>query len=322
MKALVVGAGAVGQVFGRHLQLGGAEVTFLVREKYAAESRQGFTLYPLNRRDKTQPVRLEGAGVVTGAAGDWDQIYITVSSTALRSGDWLADVGGKTGRSTIVMLQPGFEDLEHVRRFVPEADRIVNGLISFIAYQAPLPGETRFASPGLAYWFPPLGPSPFSGASRERAAAVVGAQRAGGMPAKLVRDVPAATVFPAALLNAHIVALEAAGWRFDAVRRDGWLSLAGRAGREAAAVAARANDARLPFARFLLGSLVMRAVLRVAPWIIPLDLETYLRVHFIKVGDQTRLHTHSYIEGGRKLGLPVAALERLVERLPALPAHA
>lgn len=53
MRTLVVGAGSVGQVFARHLSLGGAEVTFLVKEKHAAELRRGLTLYPLNRKDRS-----------------------------------------------------------------------------------------------------------------------------------------------------------------------------------------------------------------------------------------------------------------------------
>ena len=39
-RVLIVGAGSVGQVYGRHLQLGGAEVRFLVRPQYV-EGLQG-----------------------------------------------------------------------------------------------------------------------------------------------------------------------------------------------------------------------------------------------------------------------------------------
>ena len=41
MNVLIVGAGAVGQVYGRHLALGGAHVYYFVREKYAAEFAAG-----------------------------------------------------------------------------------------------------------------------------------------------------------------------------------------------------------------------------------------------------------------------------------------
>ena len=44
-RVLLVGAGAVGQVFAKHLQAAGCEVGFLVKEAHAAEARAGFTLH-------------------------------------------------------------------------------------------------------------------------------------------------------------------------------------------------------------------------------------------------------------------------------------
>ena len=46
LRLLIVGAGAVGQVYGYHLQRGGASVAFLVRPAYAEACRGGLTLYP------------------------------------------------------------------------------------------------------------------------------------------------------------------------------------------------------------------------------------------------------------------------------------
>ena len=57
-KILLVGAGAVGQVYGRHLQLGGAQVTFFVREKYLESLRGGMPVYPLNKQKVTQQPQL------------------------------------------------------------------------------------------------------------------------------------------------------------------------------------------------------------------------------------------------------------------------
>ena len=69
----------MGQVFARHLALGDAEVT-------------------------------EGAGVVTRpeevAAQRWDQVYVTVSSAALR-GPWFEALARSIGNATLVLLQPG-----------------------------------------------------------------------------------------------------------------------------------------------------------------------------------------------------------------------
>lgn len=139
MKILVVGAGSVGQVYARHFQRGGAEVAFLVKEKHAAEARRGFTMYPL-RESGRAPVRFEGFDVLTALDGSkWDAIVLCVSSPAIR-GKWLDELAAGSGDATIVMLQPGLTDHAYVAERVG-AGRLVSGLIGFMAYAAPLPGE-------------------------------------------------------------------------------------------------------------------------------------------------------------------------------------
>ncbi len=319
MRALVVGAGAVGQVFGRHLAEGGAEVTFLVKEKYADEARRGFPMYRLNKR---HPVleRFDGFGVITeakdAAKSTWDQVYVTVSSTAIRSGTWLEELAQATGDATVVSLQPGLYDREFMQRFLG-TERVVAGMISFISYHAPLPGETRFAEPGMAYWFPPLGPSPFSGADA-RVLPVVAALKAGGLPATRKSDVPRAAAFPSAILMPYLAALEAAGWSFTRARKDGHLREGGRAAAEAIAVTALVVGMKPSFMnRLAARPAVIRAVLRLAPIVIPLDFETYLQVHFTKVGDQTRLAIRTMIDSGKKAHVEVGMLEALESRLVA-----
>ncbi len=83
-RILLVGAGAVGQVYGRHLQLGGADISFLVRPQYAAAVRRGFDLYPLRKRGRRDAVRLQDFAVLTEtaavAAQRWDAVFLCVSS--------------------------------------------------------------------------------------------------------------------------------------------------------------------------------------------------------------------------------------------------
>jgi hypothetical protein len=166
MRALIVGAGAIGQVYGRHLQAGGAQVGFLVKPAHADEARSGFTLYPLNRRAsrRAQPERLTGFEVLTDAAAvagqRWDQVYLAVSSPALRAGDWFARLVPAIGPATLVLLQPGPVDRAFVLRALPPG-QIVDGAITAVSYRAPLPGEV-FPRPGVAYWFPPLARCPTS----------------------------------------------------------------------------------------------------------------------------------------------------------------
>ena len=45
MKVLIIGAGAVGQVYGHHITNGGADVAFYIKEKFAAELDKDFYLY-------------------------------------------------------------------------------------------------------------------------------------------------------------------------------------------------------------------------------------------------------------------------------------
>jgi 2-dehydropantoate 2-reductase len=314
VRALVVGAGAVGQVYGYHLARGAAEVSFLVKPSHAAEVAGGLTLYPLNRsrRRRTEPVGFTDFRVLTEveavARERWDQVYLTMSSTALRAGGWFAALAAAVGSATVVLLQPGPDDRDFVRGRVPD-EQIVQGIITVVSYRAPLPGETRFGAPGVAYWFPPLASSPMSGARRQ---AVQSALRAGGLPARRHRDVGATAAFPTALLMPLLAVLEQAGWAFRALREPGRLKLATRAAGQALAVMARHRGRPAPWALHLVNrAFVVGAVLTLAPLLMPLDVETYLRVHFTKVGDQTRDFLRTYLSIGRSAGLPTDALAQL-----------
>ncbi len=314
LRVLVVGAGAVGQVFARHLVAGGADVTFLIKPKYADECRRGFVLYPLGRRARA-PVSIACPAIASAAEATnvhWDQIYLTVSSTALR-GDWLGELAGATGDATIVMLQPSLDDHAYIAEHVAPA-RIVDGTINFLSYHAPLPGETRFAEPGMAYWLFP-GRAPFSGEDA-RVGAVVAALRAGRLPAKRVPDVHTSNAFPSALLSMFVAALEASDWSFRGMRTGGNARLGARAAAQAIRVVGRALDQRVPFAmRIAARPFALRMVLRIAPRIAPLDLEAYMKVHFTKVSDQMREGLRTYVARGRTTGLDVTAIEQLAQRL-------
>src|SRR4051812_41531139 len=142
MKALVVGAGAVGQAYAYHLARGGAEVSFLVKPAHAAELAGPLTLYPLNRprRQRTRPVSFHRFQVLTGfdavAAQPWDQVYLTISSTALRAGDWFSRLAPALGQAPLVLLRPGPDDRRFVTERMPE-EQIVQGVITLISYRAP-----------------------------------------------------------------------------------------------------------------------------------------------------------------------------------------
>jgi hypothetical protein len=311
VHVLIVGAGALGQVYGRHLALAGDEVTFLVKEKYAEEARAGFSMLQLSAGGARRPARFEGFGVITEVGeARFDEVWLAISSDAL-AGAWLDELLAAIGSATLVVLQPGIEQRELILS-KSQGDRVVFGLPSIVSYHAPLGDEP---DEGTTYLLPPLAKSAFSGPG---AAAIVRRLRAGGMPATRVRDAVWAGTVPTAALITHVAALELAGWSFARARRGDLLAQAARAAREAMVIAARHLRRRAPLVRFF-----------VRPWLVkiagffgrrfaPFDLEAYLRVHFKKTAPQTRLLLDSFIARGRDEGVSVAALDRLRRALPPL----
>jgi 2-dehydropantoate 2-reductase len=183
-------------------------------------------------------------------------------------------------------------------------------LITLISYQAPLPGEP-VPQPGVAYFLPPLVATPFTGPP-ERTRAVVDALRAGGCRAKVSPHVRQQAALGSAVLMPHVVALEAAGWSVQALRRSPLLTLAAHASREAMLIAAAHTGFPPPAARRVMHPRLTRLALGLAPHLLPFDLEAFLRYHFTKVGAQTRAAMALYRELGTTLGLPSTHLERLL----------
>lgn len=315
MKVLLVGAGAVGQVYGRHLQLGGADITFFVKEKYAAECRAGLTVYPLKNKRDRDPVAFTDFGVVTTpeevAGQSWDQLWLCISATALR-GQWFDDLLKACGDVTLVTLQPGLKEAEWLAERHP-VEKTVSGVIAFISYQAPLKGET-VPTPGVAYTFPPMSPSPFSGPSA-LVDPLVAALKRGGCPAKTHSDAAAWGANPTAVMMPTLAALESAGWKFAGLSRSENLPLATAASREAMAIAAAHRKKGPPFTRNFIRPWLIKLILWLGPKLMPFDLETYIEYHFTKVGDQTRYIMTSYIELGQAVSLPTGSLQALYQRV-------
>ncbi len=321
-RILMVGAGAVGQAYGYHLHQGGAEVSFLVKEKYREECEAGFVLHRhrMFRRPKT--IGFADFDVYTDYDAveqeEWDQVWLCMSSTALR-GEWLEDLAGRIGDATLVSLQPGIDDIRRVED-VYDPTKVVFGLITLIAYQAPLPGEDL--PEGVAYFLPPLTPIPFSGRP-ERAARVAQALDRGGCPAVVDQDTAKIGAFGSAIMNPAIAALEVAGWSLKRFRRTPALEISTAAAKEALQVVGLYHWSKVPFSmRTLRRPELLGSGLAIAPALMPFDLEIYLEYHFTKVGDQTRQIIDDYIQLGESQGSPTRALRvlrRLLEGRPNNP---
>ena len=314
-RVLLVGAGAVGQVFGKYLQAAGCEISFLVKEKYAQEARRGYTHYELGLTSRSYtPTSFSHFGVLTSvqevAAHPWDQVWLCVSSTALRAGSWVEELARATGDATWIMLQPAIEDRDWLLQWVPP-ERLVSGMIPFLSFQAPLKPGDPVPVPGTAFWFPPMARGFFSG-PRERLDAVIPTLRAGGYPAQRHADAARAAALPTAVLTVFIDELESVGWRFDRFLERDCLERLQRAAREAVRIAAWRTGTSASALLPLLRPALFRLLLPLASRVVPFDLETYLRVHFTKVAAQTRWMMREYIELGTKAGLPVQTLQASV----------
>lgn len=310
---LIVGAGAVGQVYGYQMAKAGHKVAFLIREKYADTLNQGFTLYCLNQDRKRQhPIQFRDYTFFTdwtqAQQQRWDQIHLTISSTALRKLD-LAAVKATLGDGTLGCLQPGPEDLALLQQTIP-AEQIVQGVISLISYEGPLPGES-LPQPGTVFLLPPMVATPFNGPA-ERCLHVIKTFRDSGMRAKHNPNLMYDALFPTAFFMAFLTALEASDWKFNTLRGNtALLQQMQAAQREAIQALANKHGIKPPFWRGLAFPPLTQLLLTLAPHALPMDLETYFKVHFTKVGDQTRLFMKTYIESARQQQLPHYQLETL-----------
>ena len=318
-RILVVGAGAVGQVYGQALQAGGATVVFYAREKYRAslEDEEGLPLRVMNRPRGQQLQRWRPDGVVCTAdevaAQHFDVVWLCVSSPALRL-PWFDALARAVGEAVVVSLQPGLIDTAFMdARVSPE--RLVMGMIPYIAWSSPLPDQHPLeGDPALTVWHPPLSATPLSGPPA-LVEGVVASLRAGGLSARVVDDATVTGSFGSALLLSLIAGLEAADWRFATLRTRPHATRALASAHEALAIAAAVHGEKVPWFMRAVGPAVLSGVTRLAPWVVPFPLEPYLAYHFTKVGEQTRQSLARWREEGTRLGFSVTAIAALEQAL-------
>ncbi len=318
MKVLVVGAGAVGQVFAHHAVQAGADVSFFVREQYVEQTRQGFNLYPLNRSTpRARPVALRDFEVFSEidqiARRPWDHVYLCIPSTGLR-GQWFENFVQAIADAILINLTPGFDDRQYIHdHFIP--DHVVTGMISFISYPGPLPGEA-LPTPGTVYWFPPLSSSPFEGQQAAVESVVRFLQR-GKLPAKIDQKLPTKSVYPSALLMCFIATLELEGWSFDSLKNSPRIPRMVAAINEATAALAAYTNKRPPLPFRALTPATIKLLLPLATKFTPLDLEAFLHLHFLKVRAQSLLQLTNHIQLARQHQLPHQNLQALFDDLQA-----
>ncbi len=323
MNVLIVGAGAVGQVYGYHLAKGGADVSFYIKEQHAAELDRGFDLYRLSLfgkilKGRTRHHHFKQFSYISDTTSlrqqSYDYILNTVSSTALRSG-WWEEFSDVTGDADIVSLQPALDDAEFILKALPK-ERFIKGLIQFFSYQSPLPGNTEPA--GVHYLLPPVAGS-FEGEGGS-ASDLIQALKSGGFNAQPRENLNFYSSSLSSITIPLTAALEVSDWRISRLVEHENLQLGLDASREANQAIALTLGGK-PVSSRLLKQWLVRLLLRIAPFVSPFDVEAYMKFHFSKVGDQTRLMLEQFIAHARDHELPHSANSKLLEALYELDAQ-
>jgi hypothetical protein len=322
MRILMVGSGAVGQVFGLHLQSAGVELAFFARPESVAKLQQaldggGMPVFQISHRQKRNPIRwrLEKFQLVKGfgEAREFkpDQIWFTTPSPVYYS-SWFKDFLREVPSGIVVCFAP-----EGARpEFFPDGepgDRLVFGGITFIAWQGDL-GEGGGQPGGVTFWRPPLLEIPFMGDKEACKEVVAVLKKAGFRAAVKGPDYGKMVASVAAVQLAIAAGLELSGWSFRAFRGSSWLRRVAAGSREA--VLSQNSEAGALFRlliRLLLSPSGFVLATFLLPPLFPFDLMAYLKFHYLKTRDQTITLLALFIEDGTRRGLGVENLRFLLQ---------
>jgi hypothetical protein len=322
MKVLLVGCGAVGQVFGLCLQKAGVELGFYARPASADRLRQalengGMPLYQISHLHRRDPIvhRLQNYQVVTDVAESRrfqpDQIWFTTPSPVYYS-EWFREFLRSVPFERAVVFAPEGRRSE----FLPasgDQDRLVFGGITFVSWQGELEGGGGQPD-GVNFWLPPL------------AIPIVGTEQAcreverllnkAGFRASIGERDSRTQASVTAMMTAFVAGLELSGWSFGAFRKSPWLQRAALGSREAAL--SQLSGAGM-LTRMLTGILCSSSGLFLdtftLPVLFPFDLEKYLKFHYLKTRDQTLALLDLFARDGKERELPVANIQLLLRGL-------
>ncbi len=319
MKVLIVGCGAVGQVYGLFLQRAGVTLGYLdqpakVEELKEALEHAGLPVYQVTRAHRRDPIphRLEHYQVMADMAESQrfqpDQIWFTVPSQVYYSG-WFKEFVQQVPSEQVVCFAP-----EGARpEFFPQdggKERLVFAGTTFMAWQGSLEGGGGRPE-GVNFCISPLG-IPLAGP--EKACREVGqVLKKAGFRFTIGKPDSHAQAATTALMTAFTVGLELAGWSLGAFRRSPRLL------RQAAGAAREAVLGQLPEANAITKALLQVPVLTAAfylvalvlPLLFPFDVEKYLQFHYTKTREQSLTLLELFEKDGISCGLPVENIQAL-----------
>ena len=319
MNILIVGAGAVGSVFGYHLQNGGAKISYLVKPNHLDSMKNGIQLYlKKTASKKSKSIRFTNYQVYSNAkeyaSFHFDYVILTMPSNSL-VGNWLPELLDLLGKKMVlVSLQPGMKDQEYILglgKLGP--DRLLIGSIPIVSYLAPLPGET-ITPPGYVSWTPP-GQKVILQGPIEKAESLAAVFSHGEMPSKALNSMVQISIVPSIFLQILVASLESNEWCFKRLFRKGNLEITSKAISQAIPIAAAMskipNPMKIPIVWFFTKPFVIKFILKQAKWVVPFDFEAYMKVHFTKVGEQMHQGMKLLISEGEKFELPKETIEML-----------
>jgi ketopantoate reductase len=323
MKVLIVGCGAVGQVFGLYLQKAGVELGFYARLASANRLKQaleqgGLPLFQTSFSHRRNPSahRLENYQVLTNVAESQqfkpDQIWFTTPSPVYYS-EWFQEFLQNVPSERVVCFAPEGARSE----FLPESggeERLVFGGITFISWQGDLEGSSGRPE-GVNYWLPPLG-LPLMG-TVQACGEVQALLKQAGLRTMLKKpDYGKSLAAMTAVISAFVAGLELAGWSLGAYRKSHWLRRAASASQEA--VLSQVSGSGIitrTLLRMLLSPVVFYLATFLLPLLLPFDLEKYLKFHYLKTRDQTLTLLDVFAKDGKRRQLPVENIRSLLQGL-------
>jgi hypothetical protein len=324
MKVLLVGCGAVGQVFGLYLQKADVELAFYAQPGSADRLKQalehgGLSLFQTSHFRRQNPIahQLENYQVVTDAAGSQrfkpDQIWFTTPSPVYYS-EWFREFLEEVPSKRVVCFAPEGRRSE----FFPGSgneDRLVFGGITFMSWQGDLEGGGG-RSEAVNFWLPLLLEIPLMGAKNACREVEDLLENAGLRAAVVNQDFHKMQAALTALMTTFVAGLELSGWTFKDYRRGPWIKHAAFGAQEA--VLSQLSEAGI-FPRKLLGFILSSTGLFLAtfflPLLFPFDLERYLRFHYLKTRDQTLHLLGVFAKDGDRRELQVENIRILLNGL-------
>ncbi len=321
MKVLIVGCGAVGQVFGFHLQNAGVELGFYElpanAEKLKQELNQGgLPLYQITFFHRQNPIvhRLENYRVMTDITESQefnpDQIWFTTPSPVYYS-EWFQDFLLKVPSNRVVCFAPEGGRAEFFQDGFE--DRLVFAGTTFMAWQGGPQGGGGHPG-GVNFYRSPLG-IPLTG-KKETCRDVAQLLKIAGFRVTIEKPESHMQAAVTAVMTAFVAGLELAGWSLKAYRKSPWLKHTAEACREAV-LSQSSRSGRIQQALLIkpVLSLAFSLTTLLLPLLTPFDIHQYLKFHYRKTGKQTLTLLEVFIADGEKKELPVENIRILLQAL-------